>query len=50
MSAAILTMVLGGSTEILGFDAVATSFPTFVELLESVGGEVEIDLPEGRII
>ncbi|MDA8026244.1 MAG: 3-phosphoshikimate 1-carboxyvinyltransferase [Actinomycetota bacterium] len=42
MSASILTMVLGGRTEIEGFDSVSTSFPTFVELLESVGGGIEI--------
>lgn len=42
MSASILTMVLGGQTEIDGFGSVSTSFPTFVELLESVGGGIEI--------
>ncbi|MDA8277268.1 MAG: 3-phosphoshikimate 1-carboxyvinyltransferase [Actinomycetota bacterium] len=46
MSASILTMALGGSTEISGFDSVATSFPTFVDLLRSVGGSVEFDPSE----
>ncbi|MDA8196275.1 MAG: 3-phosphoshikimate 1-carboxyvinyltransferase [Actinomycetota bacterium] len=43
MSAAILTMALGGSTVIDGFDAVSTSFPTFIDLFRSVGGDVTIE-------
>ena len=42
MSAVILSLVTGIKTEIRNFETVATSSPSFLEIIESLGGEFEI--------
>ena len=42
MSAVILSLVTGIKTEIRNFETVATSSPSFLKIIESLGGEFEI--------
>lgn len=47
MTAAVAATVASGPVEITGFDAVSTSYPTFLDDLRSIGGRVDVLEPDG---
>lgn len=47
MTAAVAATVADGPVDIAGFDAVSTSYPTFLDDLRGLGGRVDVLAPDG---